>query len=115
MDHRGAVPLHVRSEENSCAEDALERSNQSPVLGAALLDTKCVQHLGGTVKGNSRGLLANRHRRQKDRNQAILSPREAIAWVTSDLEHESPVPPFVKKAPGRRALHRETAEYKRSR
>ncbi len=115
MDHGGPVPLSVRSEEDRRAEDALERSDQSPVLGTALLDTECIEHFGGAVESDPRGLLSNCHRRQKDRNQPILSPRESIARVTGDLKHESSVPPFVKETSGWRALHREPTEYKRPR
>ena len=113
MNYGGAVRLCVRSEEDRCAEDELEGRDQSPVLGAALLDTEGIEHLGGATEGDSRGLLSNCHRGQKYWNQTILSPRESITRVTGDLEHESPVPPFVKEASGRRALHREPAEDKR--
>ena len=115
MNHRGPVPLRVGSEEDRRAEDALERSDQASVLGTALLDAECIEHLGGTVEGDPGGLLPNCHRRQEDRNQPILSPRESIARVTGDLKHEASVPPFVKEASGWRTLHREPTEYKRPR
>ena len=115
VNHGRAIPLSVRSEEDRCAEGALERSHQSPVLGTALLDTECIEHLGGAVEGDPCGLLPNCHRGQKNRDQPILSPRESIAWVTGDLEHETTVPPFVKETSGWWPFHREATEYKRPR
>ena len=115
MNHGGAVPLSVRSEEDRGAEDALERSNQSPVLGTALLNAEGIEHFGGAVESDPRGLLSNCHRCQKDRNQSILSPWEAVARVTGDLKHESTVPPFMKETSSRRALHRQPTKHKRPR
>jgi hypothetical protein len=85
MNHRGPVPLSVRAEKNRRAENALERSDQPPVLGTALLDTEGIEHFGGAAERDPRGLLPNCHRSQKDRNQPILSPWKPIAWVAGDL------------------------------
>jgi len=115
MNHGGTGPLSVRSEEDRGTEDALERSDQSPILGTTLLDAECIEHFGSAVERDPRGLLPNCHRSQKDRNQPVLSPWKSIAGMTGDLEHESPVPPFVQEASGWRALHREPTEYKRPR
>lgn len=113
MDHGGAVLLDVRSEEDRSTKDALERSDQPAVLRTALLDAEGIKHLGSAVERDPGGFLPNRHRRQEDRNQAILSPGQSIARVTSDLEDESPVPSFVKEASGWRALHRQPAKDER--
>ena len=115
MHYGGAIPLSVRAEENCRAEDALKVSDQAPVLGTALLDTECVQHFGGAVERDPSRLLPNCHCGQKDRNQSILSPGEAIARMTRDLKHEATVPPFVKEATAWRALYREPTQYKRPR
>jgi hypothetical protein len=115
MNHGGAVPLSVRAEEDRGAEDALERRDQSAVLGTALLYAKRVKHFGGAVERYPGGLLSNSHRCQEDRDQPILSPRESIAWVTGDLKNKSTVTPFVKETSGRRSFYRESTEYKRPR
>ena len=112
MDHGGPVLLGVRSEEDGSAEDALKRCNKSPVLGTALLYTECIEHFCGAVESDPRGLLSNGHCRQKDRNQSILSPRESIARVTGDLQHEPSVSPFMEETSRWRPLHRESTEYK---
>ena len=109
------VQLGIRSEKYRGTEDALEGGDQSPVLGTALLNAECIQHLGGAIERDPGGLLANCHRCQEDRNQAVLSPGKPVARVAGDLEHEAPVSPFVKEASVWRALHWKTAEYKRLR
>jgi hypothetical protein len=67
MHDSGGVPLSVRSEEDRGAENALERSDQSPVWGSSLLDTECIEHLVGAVERDPRVLPPNGHRSQKDR------------------------------------------------
>ncbi len=111
MNHGGPVALSVRPEEDRRAEDALERRDQSAILGTALLDTERIEHFGGAVKSDSRGLLSNRHCREKDRNEPILSPWEPIARMARNLKHEASVPAFMQKTAARWPLHRESAEY----
>jgi len=106
MNHGGAISLRVRSEKDSRAEDALKRSDQPSVLGTALLYAERIEHLGGAVERDPRRLLPNCHCCEKDRNKAILSPRQSVAGVTGDLEHESPVPALVEEASGLWTLHR---------
>ncbi len=115
MNYGGAAPLGVRPEKDRSAEDALESSDQSPVLGTALLDIEFIEYFGGTIEGDPGGLLPNGHRCQKDRNQPILSPREFIAGVTGDLEHEASVAPFVKETSGWWPFYRKFTEDNRPR
>jgi hypothetical protein len=115
MNHGGPISLDVSSEEDRRSKDPLERSNQSPVLGTALLDTECIKHFGGAVECDPRGLLPNGHCRQKDWNQPILSPRESIARVAGDLKNKSSVPPLVKQTSRWRTLYRQATKHKRAR
>jgi hypothetical protein len=115
MDHGGPISLAVGAEEDRGAEDALERSNQSPVLGAALLNTKCIEHFGGAVERDPGGLLSNCHRRQENWNKPILSPWKAIARVTGDLKHETTIPSFMKETSRWRTLYRQPTKDKRPR
>lgn len=63
IHHSGPVPLGVGSEEDRSSEDALERSDQPPVLRTALLYSECIQHFSGAVERDPRRLLADCHRR----------------------------------------------------
>jgi hypothetical protein len=77
--HYGDVfALCVSAEEDRGPENPLEGTNQTPVLGTALLHGKRVEHLRGTFEGDPRILLADRERRQKNGNQPILPPRQPM-------------------------------------
>jgi hypothetical protein len=55
-------------------------------------------------------LLANGKRRQKNRHQAILTPRKAITWVAGHLKDKVSVPPLMEQTLRRRPLDRKAAE-----
>ncbi len=74
-----------------------------------------VQHLGGALERHSRALPSNSHGGEKDRNELILAPRQAVARMPSDLQNELPVPAFMQETAGRRPFHRQTAEDERAR
>src|SRR4051794_34755120 len=57
MHHRSPFSLRVGPKEDGRAEYALERSNQSPVLCAALLHAEGVKHLRRASKLNRLALL----------------------------------------------------------
>ena len=80
----------------------------------ALMQTKGVQHFGGALKRHPRTLPPNGDSGEEDRNESILTPRQAIARVTGDLENEVPVPAFMQEIAGRRPFHREATEDERA-
>jgi len=84
-------------------------------LVTTLLHGKRVEHLRGALERDPRSLLPDGERRQKYRNQTILSPGKSIAGMSGDLQHELPVTAFVEQTPHIRSLHRQTAEDKRPR
>jgi hypothetical protein len=115
MNDGSAFALTVRSKENGCAEDSLERGNQAPVLRAALLHAERVKHGSGTFERNLRRLLPDRLRGEEDRNEPILAPWQTVAGVPRDLQNEMAVSALVQQTAGWRATDWETAEYKWSR
>src|SRR5689334_22733757 len=85
MHDSGPVSLTVRSEKDRRAEDALERGNQPPVLGTALLYAERIEHFGCAVERDSGGSLPDSQGGQEDWNQPVLPPRQSIARVPGDL------------------------------
>jgi hypothetical protein len=75
MKHCSVFPMGVRAEENRRAEDALKGTHEPALLRSALLHREGVQHFRGAAEGDSRALLPDRERREKDRDKAVLSPR----------------------------------------
>jgi hypothetical protein len=75
-----------------------------------LVQTKGVQHLGGTLKRYPRALPSNGHRCKEDRNDPILAPRQTVARVPSDLQNELPISAFMQETTSRRSFHGQTAE-----
>ena len=59
-------------------------------------------------------LLVCRQRRQEDRNQAVLPPRQAVVGMAGHLEQEPAVPPLMDKGVLARSFDRQTAKDKRS-
>ncbi len=114
MNYRCRKPLRVRPEVDGGPEDPLEGVDQPPILRAALLHPKGVEHGRGAVERDSVCLLANCHRCQEDWNQAVLSPGQTVAWVPRHLKNELPVSPPMQKTPGARSTDRETAQDERS-
>ena len=107
-------PLRVCSEVDGGPEDPLEGVHQPPILRAALLHPKGVKHGRGAVERDSGCLLADRHGGQEDWNQAVLSLGQTVAWVSSHLKNELPVPALMQKTPGARSTDRETAQHERT-
>lgn len=112
-DHR-TVGLRVGAEKDGRTEDSLERRDQAPVLRTALLHSEGAQHLGCAFKHDLRRLLPDRLRRQEDRNQAILSPRQPVGGMACDLKKEMPVPALMKQLSRPRPLYGQSAQYERS-
>jgi len=105
--------LTIRSEEDCRSENSLERSYETPVLRAALLHAEGVQHCGGTFECNLRRFLPDRLRREKDRDQPILSPRQTVARVPCDLQDEVSIPALMQQTAGRRAPYGEPTKHER--
>jgi hypothetical protein len=80
-----------------------------------LVQAKGIQHGGGTGKRNSLALLANGQGGQENGHQAILAPRQAVGRMTSHLEQELTVTPFVKEHSWRGPLDGQAAQHKGSR
>jgi hypothetical protein len=99
MNHGFAVALSVRTEENGRSEDPLKGTDQTAVVRSALLHSESAEHSGGTIEANPRRPLADRKRRDEDRHEAVLSPRETIARVSRHLLDELTVPALVKRQP----------------
>ena len=57
--------------------------------------------------------LPNRHGREEDGHQTVLSPRQPVAWMAGNLQHELAVPALVQQAARRRSLDRQSAEDER--
>src|SRR4051812_25177566 len=87
----------IGSEENSCPENSLEGGYQTPIFLAAFVHPERLQHLGRSSKANGLTLLADSKSRQVNRHDTVLSEREAILGVTSDLQHEVAVPALVQQ------------------
>src|SRR5215467_2528993 len=102
MNHHRPLRLRVGPEKDGRAEDSLERRDQAPVLRTALLNSEGVEHGSGTFKHDLWRLLPDRLRRQEDRNQAVLSPRQSVARMPGHLENERSVTTFIKQRPFRR-------------
>jgi hypothetical protein len=114
MNDGGAFSLAIRSEEDRCPKDSLERGNQAPILRTTLLHAEGVQHGSGTFERNLGRLLPNRLRRKEDRNEPILSPWKTVAGVSRDLQNEMAVSPLVQQTASRGTPDRKTAEYERA-
>ena len=91
------LTLHVGTEEDGGAEDALECGDQPAVLGTALLHAEGVQHFEGARERDSSALLPDRQGGEEKGNQAILAPRQPIGRMTGDLQQELSVPAFVQQ------------------
>ena len=114
MNNCGPLPLRVGTEENRSSKDPLKGTDQTPVLGSALLHSEGVEHCGGTVERYPWRPLTDRKCREEDRHEPILTPWKAIARVTGDLQNEVAVPPLVKQAALSRSLDRQPAENERA-
>jgi hypothetical protein len=86
----------VRSEEIRCPKDPLESLNKSPLILSALLYSKRLEHLGGTLEPQHRTLLPDRHDREKDRHDPVLTEGNAELRMAGHLERKPPVPTFVE-------------------
>jgi uncharacterized protein GlcG (DUF336 family) len=115
MDHSGAFPLPVGTEEDRGSEDSLKRSDQTPVLRAALLHPEGIEHGSSTLEGNLRRLLADRLSRKKNGDEPVLSPWKAVAGMAGELRSEIAVSALVQKSARWRAADREAAEDERAR
>ena len=85
----------VTSEENGCAEDPLERSDQSSVFLSAFVHPERLQHFRRGSKPNRLAPLLNRESRQEDRHDPVLPERNAEFRVPGDLENKLPISAFV--------------------
>ena len=86
MDGHGFLTLRVRTEEDRCSEDPLERRNKTPVMRSALLHPKGIQHFSRATKSNYSVLLTDREGGQKDRNEAILPPWQSLGRMAGYLK-----------------------------
>jgi hypothetical protein len=96
MDNGGTFPLGVGAEKDGCPKDALKGCNESPILRTALLHAEGVQHLCSAAEGNPCCVLTNRKCRQKDRHEPVLTPWQSVTRVSSDLQNELAIAPFVQ-------------------
>jgi hypothetical protein len=111
---RAAFPLRVCAEEYRRSEHPFERVDQPPVLRAAQRHPERIQHFSRGVERNGLTLLTNRQSREEDRHQPILSPRQPVLRMPSDLQHEMAVPALVQELTLARPLDWQSAEYKRT-
>jgi hypothetical protein len=89
--------LHVGAEEDRCTEDALEGGYQPSVLCPTLLHTERVKHLRCASELNRLPLLTDRQRSQKNRNEPVLTPREAVRRMASHLKRKLAIASFVEQ------------------
>jgi hypothetical protein len=115
VDYGGFRTLGVRAEKNGGAEDPLKGSHQVSVLGTALLQAERIEHLRGAAERDPLPPLANGEGSKEDRDQSILSPREAVAGMTGHLEEEVSVSPFMEQFPRPRSFDRQATQDERSR
>jgi hypothetical protein len=54
-------------------------------------------------------LLSDRQCRQKYGHQPVLSPGQAVTWMTGDLKNKLAVSAFVEEATGRRTFYWKSA------
>jgi hypothetical protein len=109
VDDGDTLPLGVGAEEDGRAKNALKSSDEAPILGTALLHAEGVQHIRRAVEGNLRCLLTNRESREEDRDEPILTPRQAETRVSGDLQNELAIASLVEQATRNWPLHRQPA------
>ncbi len=107
--------LRIRSEEDRRTKHALEGRDQAPVLRSALLHAKDIQHFSSAAERDGLFLLPHCECREKNGNQPILSPRNAVVRVSYDLQNELAIPTFVHQRPSSRPLDRESTHNEWSR
>lgn len=98
-------------EKDGGTKDPLERLNQAAILRSASLHAERVQHLGPAFEGDGLALLANGQSGEVKRNEAVLPPRQSVAWMAGYLQEESAVATFVQQHAGARAVHRQATEH----
>ena len=97
VNDRSLLALRIGAEEACGAKDSFKPADKPPILGAALLHAKIVEHLCSTREEDRLVLLADRERGQEDRNQAVLTPRQAIARMTGYLKEKLSVTAFMEQ------------------
>ena len=110
MDYGSFRALGVGAKKDGGAEDPLKGSHQVPILGTSLLQAERIEHLGGASEGDLLPLLANGEGSQENRDQSILSPREAVVGMSRHLEEEMSVSPLMEKFPRPRSLDRQATQ-----
>ena len=81
------------AEEDGAAEDPTESVGQTAVVRSVLRQSPLVQNLTGTLELDRPALLAHGLGGNPQRDQSILSERQAVVRMADDLEEEAPVPP----------------------
>ena len=114
VKHGSFVELRIGTEENRSAKDSLKSTKQPPVLGAALLHAKSVEHLGCTAESDRLLLLPDCKSGQEDGDQAILPPRQTVVGMTGHLQEKLSVTAFMQQHTRRRSLNGQTAEDERA-
>ena len=79
------LPLYIGPKEDSGSEYPLEGGDQAPILRATLLQSERVEHFGSTAEADCLLLLPHGERSQKNGNQAILAPGQAIRRMSRHL------------------------------
>src|ERR1035438_8386037 len=74
----GLFQLHIGTEEDGGAEDALESADQPAVLGTALLHAESIQHFKCAGERDSSALLPDRQGGEEKWNQAIQIGRAHV-------------------------------------
>jgi hypothetical protein len=97
VDQMFSCRLILRTEKNGGCEDALKALCYAPVVTAILGKPEEIQNLGCTMETDCSTLLPKGKRRDPDRNQAVLTKRQAKVWMPDDLKEEFAIPPFVSK------------------
>jgi hypothetical protein len=96
MNHGRSLALSVGPEEDGRSENPLKGTDQTPVLRSALLHSERVEHSGGTIEGDSRGLLPDREGSEEDWYEPVLSPGKTVARMPRHLQDKLTVSPLVK-------------------
>jgi hypothetical protein len=93
------------------SKDALERGDNTAVFFAALRHAEHFEDRRPGFEPHRLALLADCESCQKDRNQSILSVRQAERGMSGDLQLEMAVLAFVQKSAARRSPQRQPTKH----
>src|SRR5262249_38738669 len=80
------------SEEDGTGKDTAESIGQTAVMRTILRQSPFVQNLAGAAELDRPALSANGLSGNPERDQPILSERQAVIWMADNFEEEAAVP-----------------------